>query len=180
MGKRLGFVLAAIALSCFAEVPYETDENIYNKININNTIYSDSYVDGECQCCHLFGNKLNECLSGLDQKEVSKNFIALNPRRIKQYLLSLSLQEYKEFLSIWTEEQWQEMVAQFDDTKKAIIPTTRQEQIAIIEEVESYPKFSGITGVLAIMFGNNIYLDELDGIRSKEFERLKHKFYSGV
>ncbi len=156
MKRGFGFILVAIALSSFAEVPHETDENIYNKININNTIYSDSYVDGECQCCHFFGDKLNECLSGLDQEEVSKNFIALNARRIKQYLLSLSLQEYKEFLSIWTEEQWQEMVAQFEDAKKSVIPITRQEQIAIIEEAEAVPWLDVITGVGYIITKNGL------------------------
>jgi len=204
MKRTIGFFFFVVVVACCAEptrTEVPSDDHVYSKVSIKNTVYGNSFVDGECKCCHLFGKRLKKCLSSLDQEELCKHFIALNARRIKQFLLSLSLPEYKEFLSIWTDEQWQEMVEQLNDSQKTVIPATKQELVNLVEKVEAFPwlelvKRGGSFAVkngLPVAFNPNpfvigaaIYnaLQEVNELTQEDenkkeevFEQLKHQFY---
>jgi hypothetical protein len=115
----------SVVVSCNPELKFNPYNDNRHTVNINN-------IDSEYPCLQLFGESLRECMKAQSKECAMKHFKKFNIRTAQYYLMLLYMSEFKEFLSLFTENDWQEYLNQLPAQDRSQMPQTIKEQVDII------------------------------------------------
>lgn len=100
-------------------------------INVLNNASANSGED-ECECIHLFGKHLRECMNNLSPDKRKENFIKLKPWVAVNYLKKGSIYKLPELINLFSDEEWHQWWSQLPDSLQKDIPSTKKECILTI------------------------------------------------
>lgn len=123
----------SVVVNCNPELKFNPYNDNRHTVNINN-------IDSEYPCLQLYGESLRECMKSQSKECAIKHFKKFSIRTAHYYLMLLYMFEFKEFLNLFTQEEWQNYLNQLTPEDRAQMPQTVKEQLDLIEKahMDSY------------------------------------------
>lgn len=117
-------------------------ELTFTPYNDNRHTVTINNIDAECPCLQLYGENLRECMKAQSRESAMRHFKRFSVRTAKYYLLLLQMNEFREFLSLFSETEWQIFLNQLRPEDRSQMPQTVKEQLDVIPEahLDSYNK----------------------------------------
>ena len=115
----------AVVVNCNPELKFTPYNDNRHTVNINN-------VDSEYPCLQLYGENLRECMKVQSKASAIKHFKKFDIRTAHYFLMLLYMTEYREFLSLFSETDWQDYLNQLSPDDRAQMPQTVKEQLDLI------------------------------------------------